>query len=43
MKLVTLLVLTALVGGCATYTERTSPCACNWEPINTDEDNEAIV
>ena len=41
MRLAALLALAALLGGCATYTERMSPCACNWEPINTD--GEAIV
>lgn len=27
--------LSALLSGCATYTERTSPCVCNWEPIGS--------
>ena len=27
------LALAALLGGCASYTERTSPCVCNWESI----------
>lgn len=33
-KIILALVLSALLGGCASYTERTSPCVCNWEPIN---------
>jgi uncharacterized protein YceK len=24
----------ALLGGCASYQDRTSPCACDWRPIN---------
>lgn len=32
-KLVLVLAL-AMLGGCATYTDRTSPCACDWQPIN---------
>ena len=40
-KIIAALLLTALLGGCATYTERTSPCVCNWEPLNSAE--EAIV
>ena len=34
-RIITALALCALLGGCATYTERTSPCVCNWDPINT--------
>ena len=36
-KIITMLILTALLGGCASYTERTSPCVCNWEPLNNLE------
>ena len=32
-KLGAALALAALLGGCATYTGRTSPCACDWQPI----------
>lgn len=32
-KIITALALSALLGGCATYTERTSPCVCLWDPI----------
>ncbi len=34
IRIVTALAISALLAGCATYTERTSPCVCNWEPIN---------
>lgn len=40
-KIIAALLLTVLLGGCATYTERTSPCVCNWEPVNSTK--EAIV
>ena len=40
-KILVALVLAALLGGCGRYTERTSPCVCNWKPINITE--EAIV
>ena len=33
-KIITTLVLAALLGGCASYTERTSPCVCNWERMS---------
>ena len=36
-KLGLALALVAFLGGCATYTDRTSPCACDWQPINTEE------
>lgn len=35
-KIIATLVLTTLLGGCVTYTERTSPCVCDWEPINLE-------
>ena len=35
VRIIAALTLSALLGGCATYTERTSPCVCNWEPIST--------
>lgn len=28
------LAVAALLGGCASYTERTSPCVCDWQPMN---------
>ena len=34
LKIITALALSALLAGCATYTERTSPCVCNWQPVN---------
>ena len=33
-KIIAALALATLLGGCASYTERTSPCVCVWEPIN---------
>lgn len=34
MRRVTLsLALAALLGGCASYQDRTSPCVCDWRPI----------
>ncbi|WP_299655644.1 hypothetical protein [uncultured Jannaschia sp.] len=33
-RIIAALALSALLGGCATYTERTSPCVCNWQPVN---------
>ena len=33
-RIIAALALSALLAGCATYTERTSPCVCNWESIN---------
>ena len=35
VKTVIALALSALLAGCVSYTERTSPCVCNWESINT--------
>ncbi len=37
-KIIATLVLAALLGGCASYTERTSPCVCNWEPLSSKEE-----
>ena len=37
------LVALVLLGGCAQYTERTSPCVCLWEPINSAQEEEIIV
>ena len=37
-KIIAALTLVALLAGCAAYTERTSPCVCNWEPINTTKE-----
>ena len=34
-RIIAALALSALVAGCATYTERTSPCVCLFKPINT--------
>ena len=39
----TLVVLLALLGGCAAYTERTSPCVCLWEPIGSNDPNQEIT
>ncbi|WP_299821179.1 hypothetical protein [uncultured Jannaschia sp.] len=33
-RIIAALALSALLAGCATYTERTSPCVCNWQPVN---------
>ncbi|WP_299841558.1 hypothetical protein [uncultured Jannaschia sp.] len=33
-RIIVALALSALLAGCATYTERTSPCVCNWQPVN---------
>ena len=37
-KIAALLALAALLGGCASYTERTSPCVCTWEPISAGQE-----
>ena len=37
MRILFLLSLTAALGGCATYTDRTSPCVCDWQAINMEE------
>lgn len=35
VRIVITLSLAALLAGCASYTERKSPCVCgDWEPIN---------
>ena len=34
-KIIAAIVFATLLGGCASYTERTSPCVCDWEPLNT--------
>lgn len=36
MRMIALAALLAALAGCATYTERTSPCVCNWEPLSSD-------
>lgn len=36
-KILAVVTLAALLGGCASYTERTSPCVCEWEAINLGE------
>lgn len=36
LRLGALLGLTLAVGACANYTSRTSPCACDWQPLNTN-------
>jgi hypothetical protein len=41
LRIALALALVALLGSCATYTERTSPCVCAWEPINLK--GEAVV
>lgn len=33
-KIIVTLTLAAMLGACASYTERMSPCVCVWEPIN---------
>ena len=33
-RIIAALALSALLAGCATYTERTSPCVCDWQPVN---------
>ncbi|MEM7710171.1 MAG: hypothetical protein AAF264_05360 [Pseudomonadota bacterium] len=40
-KIPAIFALCALLGGCASYTEETSPCVCIWEPIGVT--GEAIV
>ena len=37
-KIIAALALAALLGGCAKYAARTSPCVCNWEPINLERE-----
>lgn len=34
--------LLAGLTGCASYTERTSPCVCDWQPINALEDGAVV-
>ena len=33
-KIIAVLALSAILSGCVSYTERTSPCVCLFEPIN---------
>ncbi|WP_260094684.1 hypothetical protein [Phaeobacter inhibens] len=38
MRVIAILTITAgLLSGCATYTEKKSPCVCNWQDINSEE------
>ncbi len=32
-----ILAATTALGGCARYTEKTSPCVCDWTPVRTAE------
>ena len=34
VRIIAALTLSALLGGCVTYTQKTSPCVCDWQPIN---------
>lgn len=34
MRIIAALLFVAALSGCATPAERTSPCACNWQPVN---------
>ena len=34
LRLAALLGLSLILGACANYTSRTSPCACDWQPLN---------
>ncbi len=45
LRSIILLIGVAALGGCATYTERTSPCVCLFEPINQDPlaDEESVA
>ena len=35
LRLAALLGLSLILGACASHTSRTSPCACDWQPLNT--------
>lgn len=35
VRIIAAITLSALLGGCVSYTQKTSPCVCNWESINT--------
>ncbi len=38
MRRLIILALAALtLGGCARYTEKTSPCVCDWTPVSAAE------
>ena len=37
-RLAAALAVAALLGGCATYTGQTSPCACDWRPLGAAEE-----
>ena len=37
-KIIAAIVFATLLGGCASYTERTSPCVCNWERMSPLEE-----
>lgn len=43
MKVFTLLGLFVALTGCASYTEQTSPCVCNWEKLNQDDTKELVA
>ncbi len=42
-KILFLVVAAALLAGCAGYTERTSPCVCDWRPINATLPGETVA
>ncbi|SFG40623.1 hypothetical protein [Roseobacter denitrificans] len=44
MKLIGLLVVASvLLAGCANYTEQKSPCVCNWDAINDQQQEESVA
>ena len=38
MRWIMIVLTTAALGGCARYTEKTSPCVCDWTPVSTSQE-----
>lgn len=43
IKVFTLLSVFVIFAGCASYTEQTSPCVCDWEKLNHGDDGELVA
>lgn len=37
MRWIWIAITAAALGGCASYTEKTSPCVCDWTPLSVAE------
>lgn len=34
-RFIIIILTAAALAGCTSYTEKTSPCVCDWTPLNT--------